>query len=164
MRPTNQTETQDTQRKMEILFAIYPWVKTLHIIAVISWMAGLLYLPRLFVNHVERAPEGSETSEIFKGMEERLLRIIMNPAMIVTWVCGVLLAVTPGIVDWSSVYPWIKAAMVLGLTWFHHWLGRERKVLAADGARRTGRTYRLMNEVPTVMMIVIVVMVVVRPF
>ena len=149
---------------MEILFAIYPWVKTLHIIAVISWMAGLLYLPRLFVNHVERAPEGSETSEIFKGMEERLLRIIMNPAMIVTWVCGVLLAVTPGIVDWSSVYPWIKAAMVLGLTWFHHWLGRERKVLAADGARRTGRTYRLMNEVPTVMMIVIVVMIVVRPF
>lgn len=148
----------------DILILAYPWTKVLHVIAVISWMAGLLYLPRLFVNHVERAPAGSETSEIFKGMERRLLRIIMNPAMIVTWIAGLCLVFTPGIVDWSSGWPWVKAAMVLGLTWYHHWLGRRRKEFADDRNTRDGRHYRLMNEVPTIMMIVIVAMVVARPF
>ena len=148
----------------DILIALYPWTKVLHLIAVISWMAGLLYLPRLFVNHVEHAPVGSETSEVFKGMERRLLRIIMNPAMIVTWIAGLALAFTPGLVDWSSAWSWIKAAMVLGLTWFHHWLAKRRKEFDADANTRSARQFRLMNEVPTVMMIVIVIMIVARPF
>ena len=147
-----------------LLSTFYPWVKTLHIISVISWMAGLLYLPRLFVNHVEYAPVGSETSEVFKGMEERLMRIIMAPAMIATWLFGLLLAFTPGIVDWSSVYPWIKAAMVIGMTGFHHWLIKVRKEFAADKNKRPSKSYRIANEIPTIMMIVIVLMIVVKPF
>lgn len=148
----------------DFLASVYPWVKTLHIISVISWMAGLLYLPRLFVNHVEYAPVGSETSEVFKGMEERLLRIIMGPAMTATWVFGVMLASTPGIVDWTSVYPWIKAVMVISMTGYHHWLIKVRKEFAADKNQRSSKTFRMMNEVPTILMIIIVVMVVVRPF
>lgn len=148
----------------DILIWMYPWTKVIHVIAVISWMAGLLYLPRLFVNHVEHAPIGSDTSETFKGMEERLLRIIMNPAMIVTWIAGLALVFTPGIVDWSAGWPWVKGAMILGLTWYHHWLARRRKEFAADANTRSGRHYRIMNEVPTVMMIVIVAMVIARPF
>ena len=148
----------------DLLATLYPWTKVIHILAVISWMAGLLYLPRLFVNHVEYGPVGSDVSETFKGMEERLLRIIMNPAMIVTWLAGLCLAFTPGIVDWSSVWPWVKAVMIIGMTWFHHWLARRRKDFLSDANTRTARHYRLMNEVPTLMMIVIVVMVVARPF
>ncbi len=127
-------------------------------------MAGLLYLPRLFVNHVERGPVGSDSSETFKIMETRLLQIIMNPAMIATWVFGVLLVLTPGIVDWSSGYPFVKGAMILGLTWFHLWLAKRRKEFEADMNSRSAKTYRVMNEVPTIMMVVIVVMIVVRPF
>ncbi|WGI22053.1 protoporphyrinogen oxidase HemJ [Amylibacter sp. IMCC11727] len=148
----------------DLLATFYPWIKTLHIISVISWMAGLLYLPRLFVNHVEHGPVGSETSEVFKGMEERLMRIIMAPAMMATWLFGLMLAFTPGIVDWSSFYPWIKAAMILGMTGFHHWLIKVRKEFAADKNERPAKTYRIANELPTVMMIVIVIMIVVRPF
>lgn len=148
----------------DLLSTFYPWIKTLHIISVISWMAGLLYLPRLFVNHVEHGPVGSETSEVFKGMEERLMRIIMAPAMIATWMFGIMLAFTPGIVDWSSFYPWVKATMIIGMTGFHHWLIKVRKEFAADKNERPAKTYRIANELPTVMMIVIVVMIVVRPF
>lgn len=148
----------------DLLATAYPWIKTLHIISVISWMAGLLYLPRLFVNHVEHGPVGSETSEVFKGMEERLMRIIMAPAMMATWVFGLLLAFTPGIVDWTSFYPWIKALMILGMTGFHHWLIKVRKEFAEDRNERSAKAYRIANELPTVMMIVIVVMIVVRPF
>lgn len=148
----------------DILIWMYPWTKVIHVIAVISWMAGLLYLPRLFVNHVDHGPVGSDTSETFKGMEERLLRIIMNPAMIVTWIAGLALVFTPGIVDWSAGWPWVKGAMILGLTWYHHWLARRRKEFAADANTRNARHYRIMNEVPTVMMIVIVAMVIARPF
>ncbi|GGA18734.1 protoporphyrinogen oxidase HemJ [Neptunicoccus cionae] len=148
----------------DLLATVYPWVKTLHILSVISWMAGLLYLPRLFVNHVEHGPVGSETSEVFKGMEVRLLRLIMNPAMIATWVFGLMLAFTPGIVDWASFYPWVKAVMVLGMTHYHHWLAKRRKEFAADQNTRSARSYRIMNELPTVLMIIIVTMIVVRPF
>ena len=116
------------------------------------------------MNHVEYAPVGSETSEVFKGMEERLMRIIMAPAMIATWLFGLLLAFTPGIVDWSSVYPWIKAAMVIGMTGFHHWLIKVRKEFAADKNKRPSKSYRIANEIPTIMMIVIVLMIVVKPF
>lgn len=149
---------------MEILINFYPWAKTLHILSVISWMAGLLYLPRLFVNHAERAPKGSETSEIFKDMERKLLRFIMNPAMISTWIFGLILVFTPGIMDWSELWPWVKSAMVLGMTWFHHWLAKRRKDFLGDQNKLSGKTYRLMNEVPTAMMLVIVTMIVVKPF
>jgi len=149
---------------MDILTSLYPWIKSLHVISVISWMAGLFYLPRLFVHHVEQAGISGKTHDIFQMMELKLLRVIMNPAMTATWIFGVLLAVTPGIVDWSSYWPWIKAVMVIVMTWFHHWLGLRRKELLNGTCKITGRQFRLMNEVPTVLMIVIVVMIVARPF
>ena len=146
----------------EILASLYPWLKALHIISVISWMAGLFYLPRLFVHHIERAGSTGEPHEIFTMMERKLLRVIMNPAMIATWVFGLCLVATPGIVDWSTIWPWFKASGVIGMTWFHHWLGLRRKEFLAGTNTRSGRTYRLMNEVPTVLMIIIVFSVVVK--
>lgn len=148
----------------EVLSIAYPWIKAFHIVAVISWMAGLFYLPRLFVYHVERAPAGSETSETFKVMEHKLLRLIMAPAMIATWILGILLALTPGIVDWSAGWFYVKLLGVAGLTVFHHWLGKRRRDFETGSNSRSGRTYRLMNEVPTLAVLVIVIMVVVRPF
>ena len=148
----------------DFLIAAYPWTKSLHVISVIAWMAGIFYLPRLFVYHVESVQQGSETDILFQTMERRLLRAIMNPAMIATWVFGLMLVFTPGIVDWSVLWPWTKAASVLVLTWFHHWLGLRRKDFLADKNTVTGRQYRLMNEVPTVLLIVIVVSVIARPF
>lgn len=144
----------------DLLWALYPWTKALHIISVIAWMAGLFYLPRLFVYHVER--EEAALAPVFEIMERRLLRAIMNPAMIATWVFGLMLVFTPGIVDWGAVWPWTKAGAVLAMTWFHHWLGLRRKDLARGTNRVTGRQYRMMNELPTVLMVVIVVSVVVR--
>lgn len=131
--------------------------------SVIAWMAGLFYLPRLFVHHTEKVEAGSETDGLFQMMEMKLLRLIMNPAMISTWVFGLALVFTPGIVDWSEGWPWIKAGAVLGMTWFHHWLGLRRKEFVAGTNTQTGRTYRMMNELPTVFMIVIVIMVIARP-
>ena len=148
----------------DLLGTIYPWVKALHIAAVISWMAGIFYLPRLFVYHAETATPGSELSETLKIMERKLLRVIMNPAMMVTWVAGLVLVMTPGIIDWSEIWPWIKAVMIVGMTWFHHNLGQWRKLFEKDANEKPGRYYRMMNEVPTVLMLIIVVMVVVRPF
>jgi putative membrane protein len=148
----------------EMLSYIYPWVKALHIMAVISWMAGLFYLPRLFVHHSEQVKLGSDTDQLFQMMERKLLRVIMNPAMIVTWICGLLLIATPGIVDWGSLWPWTKAAAVIAMTWFHMWCSARRKDFVAGTRILPGRTYRIMNEVPTLMMLVIVISVVVRPF
>jgi protoporphyrinogen IX oxidase len=148
-----------------LLAASYPWIKALHVLAVVSWMAGLLYLPRLFVYHAERAAPGSEMAETFKVMERRLLRGIMLPASIATWVFGLALAFTPGLVSWNSDgWIYIKLAAVLVLTWFHHWLARRRKDFAADRNTVSGRTYRLMNELPTLALVIIVVMVIVKPF
>ena len=146
----------------DLLFAIYPWIKSLHVISVIAWMAGLFYLPRLFVYHAEKVGQTGETHELFTTMELKLLRVIMNPAMIATWVFGLLLVFTPGVVDWGSVWPWTKAVSVLGMTWFHHWLGLRRKEFLSGTNSREGRTYRLMNEVPTVLMVIIVVSVIVK--
>lgn len=146
----------------DLLSALYPWIKSLHIMAVISWMAGMFYLPRLFVYHAERADIGGEPVASFVIMEEKLMRVIMNPAMIVTWIAGVLLVLTPGVVDWSSIWPWTKLFGVLGMSWFHGWCSKERKALAKNGVMRLGRHYRLMNEVPTVLMVIIVLSVVVR--
>ncbi len=147
----------------DILAEFYPWAKSLHVISVVAWMAGLFYLPRLFVYHVERGGS-AEAAVLFQVMERRLLRVIMNPAMIAAWVFGLALVFTPGVVDWSQGWPWAKASAVLAMTWFHHWLARRRKELAKGSCSVTGRQFRLMNEVPTVLLIVIVVAVIARPF
>jgi protoporphyrinogen IX oxidase len=140
----------------------YLVTKALHLIAVISWMAGIFYLPRLFVYHAEQVEPGTKTEIMFQTMERRLLRGIMNPAMIATWFFGLALVFTPGIVDWSDTWVWAKAACLLAMTWFHHWLGLRRKDFVAGTNSRSGRTYRMMNEVPTVLMVVIVFAVVTR--
>jgi protoporphyrinogen IX oxidase len=140
----------------------YLVTKSLHVVSVISWMAGIFYLPRLFVYHVEQVEAGSATDKMFQTMERRLLRGIMNPAMVATWVFGLALIFTPGVVDWSFVWPWVKAGAVLVMTWFHHWLGLRRKEFLAGSNSRTGRTYRMMNEVPTILMLIIVFAVITR--
>jgi protoporphyrinogen IX oxidase len=140
----------------------YVWVKALHVIAVIAWMAGLFYLPRLFVYHAEKILVGSETDRLFQTMERRLLRAIMNPSMIATWIFGLALVMTPGVLDWTAVWPWTKAAAVLAMTWFHMWLAGCRREFAAGANRLQGRRYRIMNEVPTILLIVIVVSVIVK--
>lgn len=140
---------------------LYLWIKALHIIAVISWMAGLLYMPRLFIYHTD-APVGSDQSETFKVMEQRLLKVIMNPAMMISWGLGLYLA-------WS-VYGfqggWLHAKIlfVMLLTGVHIHFSRAVRAFAHDGTRRTARYWRLMNEAPTVLMILIVIMAVVKPF
>lgn len=146
----------------DILSDLYPWTLCLHLVSVMSWMAGLFYLPRLFVHHVEQAESVDGAPEIFVMMEYKLLRVIMNPAMIATWVFGLSLVFTPGLVDWGMIWPWTKAAGVLAMTWFHHWLALRRKDLAAGTNTVTGRRYRMMNEVPTVLMLVIVFSVIVK--
>lgn len=146
----------------EVPVVLYPWLKAFHVISVISWMAGLLYLPRLYVHHVEQTSCTGEKHDLFVMMEARLLRFIMNPAMIATWIFGLALVLVPGIVDWSQVWPWSKAAAVLAMTWFHHWLALKRKALKAGMNALTGREYRFMNEVPTVLMVVIVLSVVLK--
>ena len=137
------------------------WLKSLHVIAVIAWFAGLFYLPRLFVYHAGAAP-GSELSETLKVMERRLLRLIMNPAMIVVWVTG------PWLAWWQGVYTdgWFlaKFALVVLLTGFHHALALWRKAFAGDRNTRSERFYRIANEVPTVLLIGIVILVIVKPF
>lgn len=142
---------------------MYPWFKALHIIAVISWMAGQLYLPRLFVNHVGLAP-GSEASNMLKGMEERLMRIIMRPAALVTILFGGALLSVPGVVDWSKGWVWLKLALVLGLLACHGLMEKWRAAFARDANRHTGRFFRMINEVPTLLMIGIVLLVVAKPF
>ena len=145
----------------DFLSQAYPWVKSLHIMAVISWMAGLFYLPRLFVYHAERGQTGGEPAASFQIMEEKLLRMIMNPAMVVTWIAGLALVLTPGVVNWADLWPWTKAAGVLAMTWFHMWLAGQRKALA-QGRGLDGRRYRMMNELPTLFMVVIVLSVILR--
>ena len=146
------------------LAALYPWTLAFHVMSVLAWMAGLFYLPRLYVYHAEKAADRPEIDPVFQEMERKLLRAIMNPAMIATWAFGLMLVFTPGIVDWSEGWPWVKAAMVLLMTWFHHAASLWRKDFAAGRNRRPGRFYRLANEAPTLLMVVIVVMVIVRPF
>lgn len=130
--------------------------------AVMSWMAGLFYLPRLFVYHVEKAEKGDQLDQTFQIMEFKLLRYIMSPASVVAWVCGILLALTPGIVDWSAVWPYTKIIAVIAMTGFHHWLMKQRKTFVRGENTLTGRQYRLMNEVPTLLMVIIVLSVVIK--
>jgi putative membrane protein len=148
---------------MTVLTELYLWTKAFHLIAVIAWMAALLYLPRLFVYHCE-VPPGSAESERFKVMERRLLKYIANPASIAVWMFGILLVLTPGAVDWSSGWWHVKMLGILVITVVHHVLMARRKDFLHDRNRRPQKYYRVLNEVPTVAMIVIVVMVIVKPF
>jgi putative membrane protein len=145
------------------LVAAYPWMKALHAISVIAWMAGLLYLPRLFVYHAAET-SGSPTGETFKVMERRLLRAIMNPAMVAAFVFGTLLLLTPGVVDWASGWIYAKLGLVAGLAVLHHAMAGWRKDFAEGRNTRPSRFYRMVNEVPTVLMIAIVILVIVKPF
>ena len=140
---------------------MYQWLLAFHIIAVIAWMAGMLYLPRLFVYHCEADP-GSRQSETFKVMERRLLKAIINPAMILTWVLGLWLAYQGG---WFAAH-WLhlKLALVLGMTGVHGILSKYVREFAADRRRKSAKFFRILNEVPTVLLIVIVILVVVKPF
>lgn len=140
----------------------YEWIKAVHVIAVIAWMAGMLYLPRLYVYHVD-APVGSDQSETFKVMERRLLRGIINPAMIVALVFGLWMLVdNPTILH----QPWMhaKLGLVIIMTGLHGALARWRKQFAVDANRHTARFYRIVNEVPAVLMVGIVILVIVKPF
>ena len=137
------------------------WLKALHVVAVISWMAGLLYLPRLMVYHAG-AERGSVQSETFKVMERRLLRAIMNPAMIVVWITGPLLAWQMGFLN--DYWMWAKFALVAVMSDFHHRLARWMKTFAANENQKDARFFRIMNEVPTVLMLGIVALVIVKPF
>jgi len=138
------------------------WVKAGHVIAVIAWMAGMLYLPRLFVYH-SVTETGTPQSETFKVMERRLLKGIINPAMIATWIFG-LWMIWAGFVDWSQGWPYMKAIAVLGLTACHGVLVRHTRDFAGDRNTRPQKYFRIINEVPTVLMIVIVIAVIVKPF
>ncbi len=144
------------------LVDIYPYVLSLHIMAVISWMAGIFYLPRLLVYHAERAEKGDNLDETLKIMEFKLQRYIMSPASVVAWLAGLTLVFTPGIVDWSAVWPYTQAFCVIAMTVFDHWLMIMRKKFSRDENTLTGRQYRMMNEVPTILMVVIVLAVVVK--
>jgi putative membrane protein len=142
---------------------VYEWIKAVHVLAVISWMAGLLYLPRLMVYHAGAAT-GDVLSETLKVMERRLLKAIMNPAMIVSWVAGLWLAWEGGLFsDWPMWFV-VKFGCLIVMSVFHMWLGAQVKVFARDANERGHVAFRVANEFPTALMVVIVVMVIVKPF
>ncbi|ODT80911.1 MAG: TIGR00701 family protein [Pelagibacterium sp. SCN 64-44] len=139
------------------------WVKALHVISVIAWMAGMMYLPRLFVYHAD-APAGSERSETFKVMERRLYRGITTPAMVATWIFGLWMAFGFGVIDFSQGWMWLKAAAVIGLSGIHGYFGALLKAFQQDRNTKPARFFRAINEIPFVFAIVIVIAVIVRPF
>lgn len=140
---------------------LYLWVKALHIIAVISWMAGLFYMPRLFIYHSDAEP-GSVQSETFKVMEQRLLKVIMNPAMMLTWIFGLYLAWS--VYDFQGGWLHAKIGLVVLLTGIHVYFSRAVRAFARDDNRHSARYWRFMNEAPTLLMILIVILVVVKPY
>ncbi|TGD97127.1 protoporphyrinogen oxidase HemJ [Methylobacterium sp. 6HR-1] len=140
---------------------MYLWIKAAHVVSLIAWMAAMLYLPRLFVYHAA-VPAGSAQGETFKVMERRLAKAIMLPAMIATWVFGISLAVMSG--AYSQGWFHAKVALVLAMSGIHGWLSRMVKDFAADRNARSPTFYRVLNEVPTVLMIGIVILAVVKPF
>jgi putative membrane protein len=148
---------------LQFLAPLYPWTKSLHVIAVFAWMAGLFYLPRLYVYH-SQVPPRDPRSETFKTMERRLLKAIMNPAMIASFLFGILVALTPGVVDWGAGWWWLKLLGIAALSWLHHDLAKARKAFERDERPRSERSWRILNEVPTLALIVIVVMVIAKPF
>ncbi|HET6159840.1 MAG TPA: protoporphyrinogen oxidase HemJ [Dongiaceae bacterium] len=140
---------------------LYDWLKALHVIAVIAWMAGMLYLPRLFVYHADAKP-GSELSETFKVMERRLLRAIINPAMTAAWMFGLWMAWEGAL--WDQHWFQVKLAMVIAMSSLHGFLSRWCRDFAKDANRHSAKFYRVINEAPTLLLIIIVVMVIVKPF
>lgn len=147
----------------DFLLTHYLWIKALHIIAVICWMAGLLYLPRIFVYHAQ-AQAGSEISEIFKVMARRLYNFIMQPAMIATWLFGGLmfLANFDGLMAQGWIH--VKLTLVILMTGAHHMMGAMGKKFARDANTKSDKFYRILNEIPTILMIIIVLLAVAKPF
>ncbi|MBP0617134.1 protoporphyrinogen oxidase HemJ [Jiella mangrovi] len=143
--------------------AAYLWVKSVHVFAVIAWMAGMLYLPRLFVYHAD-AEIGSVQSQTFKVMERRLLKGIMNPSMIATWVAGIWLAVSGGWLASGDVWIQLKILLVLAMSAIHGMLSAATRRFAEDRNERSARSWRMLNEVPAVLLIGIIILVVVKPF
>jgi len=139
------------------------WVKALHVISVIAWMAGIMYLPRLFVYHADAAV-GSEKSETFKVMERRLYRGITSPAMVASWIFGLWMAFGFGVVDFSQGWMWLKAAAVIALSGIHGYFGTLLKAFQEDRNTKSARFFRSINEIPFVFAIIIVIAVIVRPF
>jgi protoporphyrinogen IX oxidase len=139
----------------------YDWLKALHVISVIAWMAGMLYLPRLFVYHADAKP-GSELSETFKVMERRLLRAITNPAMGAAWIFGLWMAWEGDL--WGQHWFHAKLALVIAMSTLHGFLSRWRRAFAADANKHSAKFYRIINEVPTLLLIGIVILVIVKPF
>lgn len=138
------------------------WIRAFHVISVIAWMSGMLYLPRLFVYHTETTP-GSSDSERFKIMEKKLLRMIINPAMIATWFFGLLqIWLIPGILEEHWLHA--KLALVLIMSGLHGYFARCVKTFARDANDKSARFYRILNEVPAVLMALIVILVIVQPF
>jgi putative membrane protein len=148
---------------LEVLNPIYLWIKALHVLAVIAWMAGMLYLPRLFVYHCEVMP-GTGESERFKTMERRLLRGIVNPAMIAVWVLGLMLGFTPASGGWGQGWLMAKVTLVLGMSAVHGLFSKWRKDFERDQNRRSQHFYRVWNEVPAGLAIFIVGLAVIKPF
>jgi putative membrane protein len=145
------------------LISYYLWIKALHVISLIAWMAGMFYLPRLYVYHCQ-VESGSPESERFKIMERRLLRAIINPAMIATALFGILLVLTPGVINWSAGWWHVKLLALAGLFAFHGFCSRWRRLFSEDRNTHSEKFYRMANEIPTVLMMIIVIMVIVRPF
>ena len=138
------------------------WIKALHLISVIAWMAGMLYLPRLYVYHCEAGP-GSQASEMLKVMERRLLRAIINPAMIAALVFGGIMLALTETLEWSAWWLHIKLVLVVGMFAIHGYFSKWRKDFEADRNIRSQRFYRIANEIPTLLMIAIVILAVVKP-
>ena len=152
----------DTISMTEVLTSLYPWIKSLHIIAVISWMAGLFYLPRIFVYHVEKSNGKDQLNDVFLIMEKKLHSFIMNPAMILSWICGILLFLTPGIIDFSELWVWVKLLSIIGMTLFNIWLGFKIVDFQDGNNSLSGKQYRLLNEIPTILLVAIVVSVIIK--
>ena len=147
-----------------ILIEYYLWIKAAHIISVICWMVGLFYLPRLFVYHVETSDIKSVQYNTFLIMEMNLLRYIMRPALVFSWTFGILLVFTPGVIDWNLYWPWIKLISLVMLTYYHCYLNITYKNFFSFNNVKSGRYFRFLNEVPTVLLIVIVLSVIIKPF
>lgn len=148
-------------RGKDMLVEWYLWIKAAHIMSVIAWMAGLFYLPRLFVYHAERGGSAEPVATL-RIMETKLLRVIMNPAMFASWLFGLILASMPGVISFTAVWVWLKLFGILAMTGFHMWLARQRRLMAEAEPPLSGRRYRMMNEVPTVLLVLIVLSVVVK--
>ena len=155
----NATDIQAASRALN--FCMILWLKALHVVSVIAWMAGMLYLPRLFVYHAQ-ARKGSDASETFKVMERRLLKAIINPSMILVFITGIALAYLTGY--WQAGWLQTKFILVLGLAGLHGFFARCVRAFAQDTNERSARFYRVLNEAPTILMVLIVILVVVKPF